>query len=128
LLRDKTLTFFHTHYWKINIAYSVLLFVCFGLTGVLIGHWVPAAMTWHGVSIVNAVSHTPVKVPKIIGYRNFNDTGEYSKNIPLAGLITFGEAYHNNHHGDPSNPSFSLKWWEFDLIGKIAVFIRNAHN
>jgi fatty-acid desaturase len=121
-IRDKDITFFHTHYWIINIAYSTMLYILFGFTGVLFLHLVPAAMTWHGVSMVNAVSHMKYNVPWIIGYRNF-DTDEQSKNIPLAGYLTFGEAWHNNHHGRPREISFQLKWWEFDLVGKIGEFI-----
>lgn len=127
LMREKTIQWYHNNYWKINISYSIVLFILFGFEGMIIGHLVPAALTWHGVSVVNAVSHTQVPVPKIIGYRNF-ETNEYSKNIPLAGYLTFGEAWHNNHHGDPSNPSFKLKWWEWDLVGQIALLIKKTNN
>ena len=74
-----------------------ILFLTFGWMGILVGHLVPAAFTWHGVSIVNAVSHAPINLPSILGYRNY-ETNENSKNIPLAGYLTFGEAWHNNHH------------------------------
>lgn len=126
LLRDKDITLFHKYFWHINFAYSVILFFMFGWMGILVGHLVPAAFTWHGVSIVNAVSHAPVNLPLIFGYRNF-DTNENSKNIPLAGYLTFGEAWHNNHHGKPSSYTFKSKWWEFDIIATIAVFLQRIN-
>lgn len=126
LIRDTTIQKYHKYYWSINIAYSVILFLLFGVAGVIAGHLLPAALAWHGVSIVNAVSHTNLPMPNILGYRNFN-TDDYSKNIPLAGYLTFGEAWHNNHHGDPANISFASKWWEWDLVGQIAKRI-NKHS
>ena len=127
LLRDGRIQQYHTHYWKINFAYSAVLLLLFGPYGVIIGHLVPAAMTWHGVSIVNAVSHVDATFPTIIGYKNF-ETGDNSKNIPIAGYLTFGEGWHNNHHNDPSSVSFSTTWWEFDLIGIIGKLINKANN
>lgn len=127
LLRDHMIQVFHRNYWEINFMYSIILYLFFGIDGVLICHWVPAALTWHGVSIVNAISHYPAKFPWILGYRNF-DTDEFSKNIPLAGYLTWGEAWHNNHHGDAVNPSFKVKWWEWDLVGQIASFINKTSN
>lgn len=127
LLRDKTIQRYHEYYWTINFAYTAVLFLLFGIEGVLAGHWVPAALAWHGVSVVNAISHTNTPIPAILGYRNF-DTNDYSKNIPLAGYLTFGEAWHNNHHGDPTNVSFASKWWEWDLVGQIGKLINKTRH
>ena len=44
LLRDKTVVWFHKHYWKINIGYSLLLFAVFGIMGPIVLHWIPAVM------------------------------------------------------------------------------------
>lgn len=123
LLRDKDLLNFHKYFWHINFVYSLILFLFFGWFGIIVFHLVPAALTWHGVSIVNAVSHAPIKLPMILGYRNYN-TNENSKNIPLAGYLTFGEAWHNNHHGKPSSFTFQSKWWEFDIIALCVVFLQ----
>lgn len=117
-LRDVDVVFFHKHYWKINIAYSVFVYLIGGWEAILFLHIVPAALTWHGVSSVNAVSHMKWNVPWIIGYRNHN-TSEQSKNVPLVGYLTWGEGWHNNHHAHPGSITFKTKWWEFDLIGYI---------
>ena len=47
------------------------------------------------------------------GYRNFENT---ATNIRLLALITGGEGLHNNHHGFPRSPRFSVrrKWSEID--------------
>ena len=127
IMRDTDIQLFHKNYWEINFLYGILLYSVFGINGLLIGYLVPAALTWHGVSIVNSISHYPSNYPWILGYRNF-DTAEYSKNIPLAGYLTWGEAWHNNHHGNAANPSFKSKWWEWDLIGQIGQLINKANN
>lgn len=127
LLRNRRIQFYHKHYWAINAIYAVALFALFGIIGVIVAHLVPAALAWHGVSIVNAVSHIPANLPGILGYRNF-DTTDYSKNIFLAGYLTFGEAWHNNHHSNPTSITFSSKWWEWDLVGQIGILLNKAHN
>ena len=127
IMRDPDILLFHKNFWEINFIYGILLYAIFGINGLLIGHLVPAALTWHGVSIVNSISHFPAKYPWILGYRNF-ETDEFSKNIPLAGYLTWGEAWHNNHHGNAVSPTFKVKWWEWDLIGQIALLINKANN
>lgn len=122
-LRDNLVIFFHKHYWPINFLYAVAL-LFFGIDVWIFGHLVPAALTWHASSLVNAVAHLKYNVPFFIGYRNHN-TKDQSKNILLAGYLTFGEAWHNNHHADPKSHTFKSKWWEYDCIGFIAQIFQN---
>jgi len=123
LLRDKDVLFFHKNYWTINIVWSVLLAVCLGPMWVLVLHWIPAMWQWHGSSIVNALAHTSMHVPKIIGYRNF-DTNENSKNLPLFAIFTFGEGWHNNHHEKPYSYNFQHRWFEIDIIAIVIRLLR----
>lgn len=58
-------------------------------------------------SIVNGIGHW-------WGYRNYQ-CKDKSKNFSPIGLIIAGEELHNNHHGNPQNPQFSKKWFEFDI-------------
>jgi len=125
LLRDKTVIWFHKYYWRINIIYSVTLFLVFGWMGPLVLHWIPAVMQWHGSSIVNALAHFGKPVPAIVGYRNF-DTNENSKNLPLFGYLTFGEGWHNNHHGKPRSYTFKHRWFEIDLVANVIDLLANA--
>jgi stearoyl-CoA desaturase (delta-9 desaturase) len=46
-----------------------------------------------------------------VGYRNFDNT---ATNLRLLALVTGGEGLHNNHHGFPRSPKFSLKATEID--------------
>jgi stearoyl-CoA desaturase (delta-9 desaturase) len=36
-------------------------------------------------------------------------------------VLSFGEAFHNNHHQFPTSARAGLEWWEFDLCW---LFIR----
>ena len=45
------------------------------------------------------------------GYKNFENT---AGNFRSVALITGGEGLHNNHHGAPRSPKFSVKSSEFD--------------
>jgi stearoyl-CoA desaturase (delta-9 desaturase) len=47
-------------------------------------------------------------------YQNF-DTNDNSYNSWWLAVLAWGEGWHNNHHAMPTNESFSVKWWEFDL-------------
>ena len=55
-------------------------------------------------SSINGLCHTR-------GYRNFDNT---ATNIRTLALITGGEGLHNNHHGYPRSPKFSVKASEID--------------
>lgn len=114
LLRMPHVIWLHKHYWKVNAAYSLLLLAVFGWWGPIVLHYIPAVFAWHGASVINAVSHAVQKLPWWLGYRNY-DTNENSKNLPLFGFFTFGEAWHNNHHRKPAHWNFMHKWYEIDI-------------
>ena len=46
-----------------------------------------------------------------VGYRNFANS---ATNLRLVAWLTGGEGLHNNHHGYPRSPKFSLRPGEFD--------------
>jgi stearoyl-CoA desaturase (delta-9 desaturase) len=39
---------------------------------------------------------------------------EQARNGGVFALVTFGEAWHNNHHAFPESPSFGLDWYRLD--------------
>jgi len=45
------------------------------------------------------------------GYRTFDNT---ATNIPWLALLSGGEGLHNNHHGFPRSPKFSVRSGEID--------------
>ena len=49
-----------------------------------------------------------------VGYRNFN-LPDNSRNTLFIDILMLGELYQNNHHKNPNNPDFSIKWFEIDF-------------
>lgn len=117
LLRDNFQVKLHEHYWKINFVYALALLASGGIHAWLVFHVFPSFILWTTMGLVNTVSH-------MWGYRNYPDTREDSRNNWLAGLLAWGEGWHNNHHGDPANWSFQVKWWEFDISKWVIKLIK----
>jgi len=65
--------------------------------------WIP----FWAAGMINGMAHW-------WGYRN-GETKDHSHNLSPIGILVGGEELHNNHHLDPANPKFSLKWFEFDI-------------
>lgn len=61
----------------------------------------------HG-AIINWFAHK-------YGYINFK-VNNTSKNLLPLDLIMLGEAYHNNHHKNPSSINFGVRWFEIDPV------------
>ena len=55
-------------------------------------------------SSINGLCHA-------VGYKNFENT---ATNLRFLALLTGGEGLHNNHHGFPRSPKFSLRASEID--------------
>jgi len=81
--------------------------VQFGLSLLLWGVIFRTIYTWHVTWGINSVSH-------LWGYRTF-DTSDNSRNNWLFGLLTNGEGWHNNHHGDARSAAHGMRWWELDV-------------
>ena len=61
----------------------------------------------HGF-IVNWFGH-------LIGYRNFQELNDNSKNTLPIDFLMMGELYQNNHHKKPNKTNFGYRWFEIDL-------------
>jgi stearoyl-CoA desaturase (delta-9 desaturase) len=81
--------------------------------GLLWGVGVRLFLSYHLTNSINSVTH-------LFGYRRFA-TREQSRNNAWLGLVTLGEAWHNNHHAHPRSAIFGHAWWETDIGG---LFIR----
>lgn len=117
LLRDKEVMFFHKNYFKINIAYDILLFIINPMFVVWF-HLLPAMILWHAEAAINVFVHLPR-----FGYKNY-ETQDNSRNSHLLAFLIAGEGYHNNHHYDPKNSNFAHRKNEFDITSKIINLIR----
>ncbi|MFN8615303.1 MAG: fatty acid desaturase [Vampirovibrionales bacterium] len=78
-----------------------------GLSLLFWGGFLRVVSCWHQTWLVNSATHA-------LGYRNYT-TQEDSTNCWWVALISFGEGWHNNHHGDPRTARFNHRWFEFDI-------------
>ena len=84
-----------------------------GLTGLLWGGAVRIVLLHHATYSINSLCHR-------FGRRRFA-TSDESRNLAWLAPLSFGEAWHNNHHAFPTSAAHGLGRLEFDLS---AVVIR----
>ncbi len=78
-----------------------------GLTGLLWGGAVRMLVLHHVTYSVNSLCH-------FFGRRTFQ-TGDESRNLAWLAPLSFGEAWHNNHHAFPTSAAHGLRRTQFDL-------------
>lgn len=104
LLRDPAHKWLHNNYFKVIIAWAVLLFL---INPVLV-FWmwaVPSAATFFSLQVVGGLGH-------VVGHRIY-DTDDKSKNCDWLNVITLGESYQNTHHHDTK----IIVLGRYDVIG-----------
>ena len=77
-----------------------------GFTGLLWGGAVRVLVLHHATYSINSLCH-------FFGRRRFA-TKDESRNLLWLAPLTFGEAWHNNHHAFPTSAAHGLRRWEFD--------------
>ena len=107
LVRDPFYVWLNKYHW---VPLTVL-----GVAMLLVGG--PAMLLWAGVLrvvvglhctwLVNSATH-------MWGSRRFT-TRDDSRNNWWVALLTFGEGWHNNHHGKPNSARHGLAWYEVDV-------------
>jgi stearoyl-CoA desaturase (delta-9 desaturase) len=80
-----------------------------GLEALLWGGAVRILILHHATFSINSLCH-------FFGKRNFS-TDDESRNLAWLSLLTFGEAWHNNHHAFPTSAHHGLKRWQLDPGG-----------
>ena len=75
-----------------------------GLTGLLWGGGMRVLLIHHVTYSINSLCH-------FFGRRRF-ETGDESRNLAWLAPLTFGEAWHNNHHAFPTSAAHGLRWYE----------------
>jgi stearoyl-CoA desaturase (delta-9 desaturase) len=75
-----------------------------GLTGLLWGGGVRIFLLHHVTYSINSLCH-------FFGRRPFV-TGDESRNLAWLAPLTFGEAWHNNHHAFPTSAAHGLRWYQ----------------
>ena len=78
-----------------------------GLTAILWGGLVRVLLLHHVTYSINSLCH-------FFGRRRF-DTGDESRNLAWLAPLSFGEAWHNNHHALPTSAAHGMRRWEVDV-------------
>jgi stearoyl-CoA desaturase (delta-9 desaturase) len=92
--------------------------------GWLIGGTLTAALTgllWGGAVRVLVVHHVTYSINSLchfFGRKRF-DTGDESRNLAWLSVLSFGEAWHNNHHAFPTSAAHGMRWYELDISALI---------
>ena len=94
-------------HWVPGFALAGLCYWLDGLSGLVWGFLVSTVLLYHGTFLVNSACH-------LWGTRRF-ETGDQSKNLWWAAILTLGEGWHNNHHHYQSCARQGFKWWEVDV-------------
>lgn len=106
----------HKWFWAPQLIVTILLIVIgFLLGGTQLATswfmWGIVARTisaFHFTWFVNSAAHT-------WGYTNFKNTKDNSKNLWWVAIFSFGEGWHNNHHGEQTSASHGMRWFEIDM-------------
>lgn len=114
--RDKKMRFLHRHYFKLVVAYVVLLALIDPLLVPFL-FAIPAVGCFHGAAAVAVLPH--IRFPG--NYRS-HETRDNSYNSVLTWVLSLGEGWHNNHHHRAGNYRHGEKWWEIDPSAFIIKF------
>ena len=91
--------------WTMSLRGAFFGFLWGGLVRIFLLHHV----TWS----INSICH-------VYGKRPFQSKDLSTNNVWLS-VISFGEAWHHNHHTFPRSAKFGLEWWQIDIN---AIIIR----
>jgi stearoyl-CoA desaturase (Delta-9 desaturase) len=89
-----------------------------GLTGLLWGGAVRLLVLHHATFSINSLCH-------FFGRKRF-ETDDESRNLAWLSLITFGEAWHNNHHAFPTSAAHGLGRREIDISAGVIRLLEKA--
>jgi fatty-acid desaturase len=101
---------FLDRYWMlVQVPLAVVLIAIGGWSWVVWGIAVRVALSMTGHWFVGYLAHN-------LGTRDWHLEGHAVQgyNVPGLGLITMGEAWHNNHHAFPESAQFGQTRWQFD--------------
>ncbi len=127
LLRDRTLRF---------IDRAFFLWVALGLLvpfvlGWALGGTLGAALTallWGGLVRIFLLHHVTFAINSLchfLGRRRFR-TDDESRNVAWLAPLSFGEAWHHNHHAFPTSAFHGLRRWEIDPGGWVIRALERA--
>jgi stearoyl-CoA desaturase (delta-9 desaturase) len=101
------------------IAFAITRSWMAALTGFLWGSLVRIFLMHHVTWSINSICH-------FFGRRPFRTRDESRNNWPLS-VISFGEAWHNNHHAFPSSARHGLFRWQLDPAWRFIRTLQQLH-
>lgn len=118
LVGDEVVEFCHRTRWHwIFVSYVIMPVgwaLAFGTSQdiigcILLGTGLRNFIFLNGVMGTDSLAH-------MFGYRRFDDESTSTNNWFIA-ILTLGDGWHNNHHGQPRAASNQMAWWELDFNG-----------
>ncbi len=110
---------------------AVGLAVPFGLGLALTGSWVGGltGLLWGGAVRIFLLHHVTFSINSLchfFGQRPFS-TGDESRNLAWLAPLSFGEAWHNNHHAFPTSAAHGLRRWQVDPGAWLISSLERCH-
>ena len=107
LMRDRFHCWLNRFYFVPVIISGVLLLAFGGWSVFFMAFFLRIVVGLHATWLVNSATH-------MWGTRRFETTDDSTNNMLIA-LLTFGEAWHNNHHAHPRAARHGVAWYELDV-------------
>jgi stearoyl-CoA desaturase (delta-9 desaturase) len=121
LLQDKWIVFLHRHLFEVlTVTYLLLGLISVNAVVVLL---IGTSVSFIGLFFTTYVYHK--KIP-LLHYRN-HKTKDVSYNNYLTGIMFPGEAYHNNHHNNPTKYDTAEQWYELDITSWFITLIKKRN-
>ncbi|WP_209348069.1 acyl-CoA desaturase [Pontixanthobacter sp. CEM42] len=110
LERSRFIVFLERSWMAHQLPLALLLWLAGGWAFVVWGICVRVTLTVHGHWLVGHLAHRRGPQSWIV-----DEAGVQAHDVPWAGFITMGEAWHNNHHAYPGSAKIGLKHGQSDL-------------
>ena len=97
------------------------------LTGTVVGGL--TALLWGGAVRIFLLHHATFSINSLCHFfgRTPFGTGDESRNLAWLAPITFGEAWHNNHHAFPTSARHGLGHWQVDPGACLIGLLERSH-
>ena len=116
LLEDPAIRFVdRTFLWWIAAGLALPFLLGWAIGGSL--HTALTGLLWGGAVRMLVLHHVTYSINSLCHFfgRKSYDTGDESRNLAWLAPLSFGEAWHNNHHAFPTSAAHGLRWYQLDI-------------